>query len=71
MSKKILEELRSKTVAELEKERHKLLKEVAQLKLTAKVNQPKDSSVWMKKRKELAWLLTIATEKKNSAEKED
>lgn len=71
MRKKIIEELRNKSAAELEKDYQTLIKEIALLKLDAYVNPAKDTSALVKKRRRLAILLTITTEKKIIEGKED
>jgi len=63
MKNKILE-LKAKSIHELEKEAKDLREEIAKLRLELKVNPPKDTNVLMKKRKQLAVILTIVGEKK-------
>ncbi len=62
--KKITNELKGKNVKELERETQKLREEVARLKLESKVNAQKDTNTLTKKRKRLAVVLTVLTEKK-------
>ncbi|MCS7092956.1 MAG: 50S ribosomal protein L29 [Patescibacteria group bacterium] len=62
--KKIAREYRQKTIIELEKEKKILEQEIAKLKIESKVNPPKDTNLLMKKRKNLAVLLTVLSEKK-------
>ncbi|OQY67391.1 50S ribosomal protein L29, partial [Microgenomates bacterium UTCPR1] len=62
--KKIIKEIRSKSIAELEKQRVSLAEEIAKLKLSKKAIPQKDSNLLKKKRKQMAILLTIMTEKK-------
>lgn len=53
-----------KTNKELEKEVNLIREEIAKLQLSFKSNPPKDTNSLMKKRKQLAVLLTLLTEKK-------
>lgn len=53
-----------KTNKELEKEVSLIREEIAKLQLSFKSNPPKDTNSLMKKRKQLAVLLTLLTEKK-------
>ncbi|MCS6956342.1 MAG: 50S ribosomal protein L29 [Patescibacteria group bacterium] len=62
--KKIIKEYKSKTIEELEKEKEILSKEIAKLKIIMKINPPKDTNLLIKKRKQLAILLTVLSEKK-------
>lgn len=62
--KKIVKELKAKSIKELEKQRDLLSEEIAKLKISMKVNPPKDTNLLMKKRKQLAVILTILSEKK-------
>lgn len=62
--KKLTKELKPKSVVELEKIIHGLHEELAKGKLESKVSQQKDTNVLKKKRKKLAAVLTIYTEKK-------
>ena len=55
---------REKTVKELEKENSLLREEIAKTKLSFKGNPPKDTNILAKKRKQLAVLLTVLTEKR-------
>jgi len=61
--KKIVAELKKKTVKEIEKDIQSLREEIAKNRLEAKVNPVKDSNFLVKKKKKLAVLLTILTEK--------
>ncbi len=65
--KKLTKDLKSKTVDELKKEAHSLREEIARLGLEAKVNPPaggsKDSNLLFKKRKRLAVILTLISQK--------
>lgn len=63
MKKTEIEELKNKTVRELEKEENETRKEIANLRLNFKVNPPKDTNLIIKKRKKLAVILTIIKEK--------
>lgn len=62
MKKKILE-LRNKTRAELENVAKKSREEIAKLSLEINIKPPKDSNLIIKKKKELAVILTILGEK--------
>lgn len=62
--KKKFKDLRGKSRQELGKETIKLREEIAKLMLERKVNQAKDTNILTKKRKTLAVVLTILTEKK-------
>lgn len=64
MKKKIIQELRSLDLRELIKKAEDLRKEIANLKLEFAVNKPKDTNIILKKRKELAAILTVIGEKK-------
>ena len=64
MKKTEIEELRNKTVKELEKEGNEIVKEIAKLQLESKVNPPKNTNLVIKKRKRLAVILTIINDKK-------
>jgi len=63
--KKIIADLNKKTVNEIEKDIRSLREEIAKLRLEVKVNPVKDSNLLVKKKKKLAVLLTILTEKSN------
>lgn len=62
--KKITKTYREKTSKELIKETYLLREEIAKLQLSFKGNPPKDTNLLMKKRKQLAVLLTVLAEKK-------
>lgn len=62
--KKIVKDLKAKTIKELEKEKISLIEEIAKLKLSEKAVPQKDKNLFFKKRKQLAVLLTVLTEKK-------
>lgn len=62
--RKELRRLRDKKLAELEKEENMLREEIAKLRLEIKANKPKDTNTINKKRKTLAMLLTVITEKR-------
>jgi len=62
--KKEIKELKQKTIKELEKEINNLRQEIAKLKIEMKVNPPKDTNLLTKRKKKLARLLTVLTEKK-------
>lgn len=53
-----------KTVKELEKDASSIREEIAKLQLSFKSNPPKDTNSIVKKRKQLAVLLTVLSEKK-------
>jgi ribosomal protein L29 len=53
-----------KTVKELEKDANLIREEIAKLQLSFKSNPPKDTNSIVKKRKQLAVLLTVLSEKK-------
>ena len=61
--KKITKTYREKTSKELIKETQSLREEIAKLQLSFKGNPPKDTNLLMKKRKQLAVLLTVLGEK--------
>jgi len=61
--KKITKTYREKNSGELVKEIQSLREEIAKLQLSFKSNPPKDTNILMKKRKQLAVLLTVLTEK--------
>ena len=62
--KKLVKDYREKTVIELEKEITGLKEEVAKLKLTQRASPVKDTNLLMKKRKQLAALLTVLAQKR-------
>jgi len=62
--KKAVADLKTKSIKQLEIEISKLREEIAKLKLEIKINQPKDTNLLFKKRKQLARMLTVLTEKK-------
>jgi|GEM_PF-2006146 len=61
--RKTTKKYQEKDVKELKKESLKLREEIAKLKLTNKMKPTKDSNLLIKKRKELAVLLTVLSEK--------
>jgi len=61
--KKITKTYREKNSGELVKEIQSLREEIAKLQLSFKSNPPKDTNILMEKRKQLAVLLTVLTEK--------
>jgi ribosomal protein L29 len=63
--KKIIAQLREKTINELGKEIVKQRELLAKLRLQMKVNPPKDTNQLGKERKKLAQMLTILKEKKD------
>ncbi len=62
--KKITKTYQEKTNKELVNETQSLREEIAKLQLSFRSNPPKDTNLLMKRRKQLAVLLTILTEKK-------
>ncbi|PIQ72771.1 hypothetical protein COY13_03100 [Candidatus Roizmanbacteria bacterium CG_4_10_14_0_2_um_filter_36_35] len=62
--KKLTKQYRDKTVKELTQETMILIEEIAKLRLSQKSAPAKDTNLLMKKRKQLAVLLTVLTEKK-------
>lgn len=62
--KKRVKELKEKTIKELENEAKELREEIAKINVESKINPSKDSNFLVKKRKKLAVILTILTEKK-------
>lgn len=69
MKKKELKELRNLSISELENKANDLRREITRLKLEFSVNKPKDTNIVIKKRKDLAVVLTLITEKKIEKEK--
>ncbi|MEK7110173.1 MAG: 50S ribosomal protein L29 [Patescibacteria group bacterium] len=64
--KKITKTYSEKTSKELEKEAIVIREEIAKMQLSFKSNPPKDTNSLVKKRKQLAVLLTVLGEKKDS-----
>lgn len=62
--KKISTELKDKSLNELREEEALLKEEIGKLRLESRVSPPKDTNILIKKRKRLAALLTIASEKR-------
>lgn len=62
--KKLTKQYQDKTVKELTQETMILKEEIAKLRLSQKSAPVKDTNLLMKKRKQLAVLLTVLTEKK-------
>lgn len=62
--KKEVKELKNKNTLQLEKEIENLRQEISKTILESKVNPAKDTNLIAKKRKKLALLLTVLTEKK-------
>lgn len=62
--KKLTKQYQNKTVKELTQETMILKEEIAKLRLSQKSAPVKDTNLLMKKRKQLAVLLTVLTEKK-------
>ncbi len=69
--KKITKELTGKSVDELKKEARTLKEEIARLQLEMKANPPaggvKDTNLLVKKRKRLAVILTLISQKQTVA----
>ena len=63
--KKIISELQKKTIKQLEKESFVVREAIAKLRLEIKANPPKNTNLLTNKRKELARVLTVLTEKKD------
>lgn len=61
--KKITKTYKDKDIKELLKEAKIIRETIAKLQLSFKSNPPKDTNSLMKKRKQLAVLLTVLTEK--------
>jgi ribosomal protein L29 len=61
---KQLKEIKDKSIKELENETRILREEIAREKLEAKVNPPKDVNALFKKKKKLAVVLTVISQKK-------
>ena len=61
--KKAATELRVKAVEELEKEAQTLRAEIAKMSIESKVKPEKDTNIVFKKRKRLAVVLTMITQK--------
>ncbi|PIP15195.1 hypothetical protein COW98_02940 [Candidatus Roizmanbacteria bacterium CG22_combo_CG10-13_8_21_14_all_35_9] len=61
--KKTTKKYQEKDISELKKESLRLREEIAKLKLTNQIKPPKDTNFLIKKRKELAVLLTVLSEK--------
>lgn len=66
--KKYTKELNSKTINELEKMEAAMYEELAKIRLQEKVNPSKDKNLLFKKRKQLAVILTVKTQKKDLEE---
>jgi len=62
--KKIISELKEKSYKELEKDKQNLYQEIAKYQVERKINMQKDTNVLAKKKKRLALMLTLLTEKK-------
>lgn len=66
--KKLTKEFNSKTISELEKQKVLLTEEITKNKLSEKAVPQKNTNFLIKKRKQLAVLLTVLTEKKEAEE---
>jgi len=62
--RKIISDLKKKTVKDLEKEVLILRQEIGKLKIEMNVSQQKDTNILFKKKKQLARVLTILSEKR-------
>jgi ribosomal protein L29 len=62
--KKITKLYQEKSLKELEKESQLIRQEIAKLRLSLKTSPQKNTNLLIKKRKQLAVLLTVSTEKK-------
>lgn len=62
--KKITKIYHGKTSKELVKDADSIREEIAKLQLSSKSNPPKDTNSLVKKRKQLAVILTVLSEKK-------
>lgn len=62
--KKITKIYHEKTSKELVKDVNSIREEIAKLQLSSKSNPPKDTNSLVKKRKQLAVILTVLSEKK-------
>lgn len=63
--KKNVKELMDKELKILEKEKHELIKAIAEAKINNSVNKFKDTNTVVKKQKQLAVLLTIINQKRS------
>ena len=63
--KKLVKDLKDKTIKELVKREDALRQEIGKLTLEFKVNLPKNTNQIFRKRKELAVVLTLIKEKKD------
>ena len=66
--KKLVKDLRDKSINELMKRENALRQEIGKLTLEFKVSQPKNTNEIFRKRKELAVVLTVLQEKKDLEE---
>lgn len=66
--KKLVKDYINKTIKEIDNELRILREEIARLKLESKVNPPKNTNFLIKKKKKLAVLLTILSQKQESEE---
>jgi ribosomal protein L29 len=62
---KNIKKFNEKTIKELEKEIQLTREEISKQQLSFKNNPPKDTNVIVKKRKQLAMMLTVLSEKKS------
>lgn len=62
--KKDVTKLKSLSIVELDKESQKVRLEMSRVKLEWNVNKPKDSNVLSKKKRYLAQILTVQTQKR-------
>jgi len=66
---KLIKELQTKTVKDLEKEVVSLHSEIAKLSVEKKVKPEKDTNLLAKKRKRLAVVMTLIIQKKSEVQK--
>ncbi len=62
--RKIVEEMFKKDINLLEKEINDLRKEIARLKVESKISPQKDTNLLKKKRKKMAIMLTVLSQRK-------
>lgn len=61
-----IKEQSNKSIHELNKEMFTLIQEIINLKLTIRINPPKDTNLLVKKKKKLAVILTRINQKQKS-----
>jgi ribosomal protein L29 len=62
--KKQTKDMQEKTIKELEKNVQTIREEIAKLKLEVRIKPQKDTNIIMKKRREIARMLTLINEKR-------